>query len=82
MGRTNKSTSPQRRRGAALESALLEAAWAELEEHGYGRFTMEGVARRAETSRPVLSRRWTGRAELAVAAIGRHFSLNPFTSRT
>jgi AcrR family transcriptional regulator len=77
MGESMKSVSPHRRRGAALEDALLEAAWAELEEHGYGGFTMEGVARRASTSRPVLSRRWTGRAELAVAAIGRHFALNP-----
>lgn len=69
----------QRRRGATLEDALLKAAWAELEEHGYAGLTMEGVARRAGTSRPVLSRRWTGRAELAVAAIGHHFALNPIS---
>jgi len=67
----------QRRRGAALEDALLEAAWAELEEHGYPGFTMEGVAKRASTSRPVLARRWAGRAELALAAIGRYFAHHP-----
>lgn len=77
MRRNVECEPPQRRRGAALEDALLKAAWAELEEHGYAGLTMEGVARRAGTSRPVLSRRWTGRAELAVAAIGRHFALNP-----
>lgn len=57
-----------RRRGAELEAAILDAAWAELGEHGYGRFTMEGVAARAGTSKPVLYRRWSSRAELALAA--------------
>lgn len=69
--------STQRRRGTALKEALLEAAWAELEEHGYANFTMEGVALRAGTSRTVLSRRWGKRAELAVAAIGHYFALHP-----
>lgn len=68
---------PQRRRGAALDDALLEAAWAELEAHGYACFTMDGVARRAGTSRPVLARRWSRRAELAVAAIGHYLARNP-----
>lgn len=67
----------QRRRGAELEAALLESAWAELEQHGYAGFTMEGVAQRAGTSRSVLSRRWTARAELALAAIGHHFAHHP-----
>jgi len=68
---------PQRRRGAALEEALLDAAWSELVDHGYADFTVDGVARRAGTSRSVLARRWIGRAELAVAAIGRYFALHP-----
>lgn len=38
-------------------------------EDGYGRFTMEGVVKRAGTSRPVLYRRWANRADLAIAAI-------------
>lgn len=61
-----------RRRGAALEEALLDAAWRELVEVGYGRFTIEGVAARAGTSRPVIYRRWPDRSELAIAAV-RHF---------
>jgi AcrR family transcriptional regulator len=61
-----------RRRGAALEEALLEAAWQELIAVGYARFTIEGVAARAGTSRPVIYRRWPDRSELAVAAV-RHF---------
>ncbi|WP_372505777.1 TetR/AcrR family transcriptional regulator [Actinomadura madurae] len=37
----------ERRRGAALEKALLDAAWDELAEHGYARFTVDAVVRRA-----------------------------------
>src|SRR3954468_4100254 len=62
-----------RRRGAELEEALLEAAWQELTAAGYGRFTFEGVAARAGTSRPVIHRRWPQRSDLAIAAL-RHFS--------
>lgn len=67
----------QRRRGADLEKALLEAAWAELMEHGYAGLTMEGVAARAGTSRPVLARRWEGKIELAIAAIRQQMAKNP-----
>jgi AcrR family transcriptional regulator len=58
-----------RRRGSALEDALLDAAWDELREAGYARLTMEGVAQRAGTSRPVLARRWPTRLQLVVAAL-------------
>jgi AcrR family transcriptional regulator len=60
-----------RRRGAALEDAILDAVWAELAEAGYQRLTLEGIAARARTSRPVLSRRWRSRAELVAAAAAR-----------
>ncbi|WP_433259814.1 TetR/AcrR family transcriptional regulator [Actinosynnema sp. CS-041913] len=66
-----------RRRGAELEQAILDAAWAELSEVGYARFTVEGVAARAGTSKPVLYRRWKGRAELALAAWGRRVPASP-----
>ena len=61
-----------RRRGPALEDALLDAAWAELREYGYARLTMEGVAQRAGTSRPVLARRWPTRPQLVIAALRRY----------
>jgi len=60
---------PTRRRGAALESDLLDAAWAELRAVGYAHLTMEGVASRARTGKQVLYRRWSNRAELVVAAL-------------
>lgn len=72
-----EKTQVQRRRGAALESAVLEAAWQELMEKGFAQFTLEGVAKRAETSRPVLHRRWPGRLPLATAAMGHHVSGHP-----
>jgi AcrR family transcriptional regulator len=69
----------ERRRGDALEEAILGAAWAELFDRGYAGFTMEAVATRAGTSRPVLSRRWQTRADLAVAAIGCYMRKNPIS---
>jgi AcrR family transcriptional regulator len=66
-----------RRRGVQLEDAILDAAWAELQECGYPGLTLDGVARRAGTSRPVLSRRWPSRPALATAALGRHMAQNP-----
>jgi AcrR family transcriptional regulator len=59
-----------RRRGEALESAILRAVLEELAELGYARLTIDGVARRAQTSTPVLYRRWPTRAELVLAAVG------------
>jgi len=61
-----------RRRGEALEAALLDAAWDELQAAGYQAMTMEAVADRAGTSRAVLYRRWPKKAELVVAAMRRH----------
>ena len=58
-----------RRRGAALEAALHDAAWNELQSVGYAKLTMERVADRAQTSRAVIYRRWSSRHELVIAAM-------------
>ena len=58
-----------RRRGNALERAILRAAWEELAAVGYRDLTMDGVAARARTSKPVLYRRWPHRAEFILAAL-------------
>jgi AcrR family transcriptional regulator len=68
----NATIKAERRRGAALEEAILTAAWDALIEDGFTNLTLEAVAKRAGTSRPVLHRRWPGRAELARAAILHH----------
>ena len=74
------STPPRRRRGAALDQALLTAAWEELMAGGYENLTMEAVADRAATSRPVIARRWPDRKSLAIAAIRHWFDHNPLAS--
>ncbi|MEV5963102.1 TetR/AcrR family transcriptional regulator [Kribbella sp. NPDC051952] len=57
-----------RRRGAALEEAILQAAVEELIEVGYRRLTMDSVAARAGTAKNVIYRRWPSRAALCIAA--------------
>ena len=72
MPLTDDARVPQRRRGAALESALLDAAWDELVEKGYDAFTIESVAERAQTARAVIYRRWATKPDLVRAAIAHH----------
>ena len=67
-------TAPRRRRGAQLESAILDAAWSQLLEGGYHGFTIDAVAERAGTSRSVLYRRWVDREALLDATLA--FGLN------
>jgi AcrR family transcriptional regulator len=57
-----------RRRGAALEQAILRATIDELLESGYAALTMDRVAQRAGTNKNAIYRRWPSRAALAVAA--------------
>lgn len=66
----------QRRRGSALELAILEAAWAVLIEAGYEGFTFEAVAERARTSRPVIYRRWPQREALLLATVSERWKTN------
>jgi AcrR family transcriptional regulator len=67
----------QRRRGEALEAALLEAAWDELVEVGFGKLTMESVAARARTGVAVLYRRWPRKDDLVLAAIEHVHATHP-----
>ncbi|MEV0584608.1 TetR/AcrR family transcriptional regulator [Nonomuraea sp. NPDC050310] len=60
-----------RRRGAALEEAILRAAAEELAESGYAGLTMDRVAARAGTNKNALYRRWPNRLALGVAAYRR-----------
>jgi AcrR family transcriptional regulator len=58
-----------RRRGKVLEAAIFEAVLQELAETGYVNFSIERVAAGADTSKPVLYRRWPTRARLVYAAL-------------
>lgn len=70
---------PRRRRGAELEDALLEATWAELTEHGYAALTLDSVAQRAGTSRPVIARRWPSKQDLVRATVERMMRRDPMS---
>jgi AcrR family transcriptional regulator len=77
MGNTAGNDSKQtRRRGAELESAILDAAWEQLIAEGYEHFTVDTVAVRARTSKPVLYRRWKTREDMLRAAVRRRGAAN------
>jgi AcrR family transcriptional regulator len=61
----------RRKRGLALEDAILDAAFEELSEVGYTAFTVESVAARARTGKASIYRRWPTKAELACEALVR-----------
>jgi AcrR family transcriptional regulator len=61
-------TGPPRRRGAALEEAILRAAAEQLTESGYAELTMDKVASRAGTNKNAIYRRWPNRLTLGIAA--------------
>ncbi|WP_216207342.1 TetR/AcrR family transcriptional regulator [Amycolatopsis aidingensis] len=73
MSQRGTETTPTRRRGAALENAITDAAWEVLVEQGYNGLTFETVAARAGTSKPVLYRRWPRREDLLLATLARHW---------
>ncbi len=58
-----------RRRGKVLEAAIFDVVFQELAETGYVNFSIERVAARAGTSKPVIYRRWRTRARLVYAAL-------------
>lgn len=59
----------RRRRGPALEAAILESAWAELSEAGYAGFSVEAVAARARTGKASIYRRWPTKQALVLDAL-------------
>jgi AcrR family transcriptional regulator len=66
---SSKETAGSRRRGTALEAAILDAGWDQLIEAGYERFTFDAVAARSSAARSVLYRRWPSRLDLLKAVI-------------
>ena len=61
----------RRRRGAELEDAICQAAFAELSDVGFAAFTIEAVAARAQTGKASIYRRWATKDELLMDAFCR-----------
>lgn len=68
---SSTGVSAHRRRGAELDSAILDAGWEQLLDAGYAGFTIDAVAARSASARSVLYRRWPTRLELLEAVIRR-----------
>ena len=52
-----------------VTDAIRRAFFTELAECGYGRLSIEGVARRAGVGKPAIYRRWPSKQDMAVALI-------------
>ncbi len=58
-----------RPRDKETERRILEVTVRLLAEEGYSRMSIDGVAAAAAVSKPTIYRRWSGKADLATAAI-------------
>ncbi|MEE8602700.1 TetR/AcrR family transcriptional regulator [Euzebya tangerina] len=58
-----------RPRDSSIDVAVLQAAQDQLAQRGYDAFSVAAVAEAAGTSRQAVYRRWSGKADLATAAI-------------
>ncbi|MGY0499797.1 TetR/AcrR family transcriptional regulator [Nocardia sp. FBN12] len=70
MGNTAGARTGGRVRSDAARADVLRASAEILEEHGYGRMTIEGVAARSGVAKSTIYRWWRSRAELAMDAYG------------
>jgi AcrR family transcriptional regulator len=61
-----------RPREAAIDEAILRAAWAELNRVGYASLTVTAVAERAGVKKPALYRRWPTKQVLTIDALARY----------
>ena len=52
-----------------VTAAIVAAVISELVERGYARLSMEGVAKRAGTSKSALYRRWPGKQDMVLAVL-------------
>lgn len=72
---TNEPSTDQPRIGRPRDEtrhqAILDAAIELVAEVGYDRMSMDAIASRARASKATIYRRWPGKAELVVEAVGR-----------
>jgi AcrR family transcriptional regulator len=62
------SSPPGRKRSATSRAAILDAAFAAMQEGGFGAFSIEGVAARAGVGKTTIYRWWANKGMLAVEA--------------
>lgn len=67
-GETSEPRRPGRPRDPEAGRAILEAAMAEIADHGFSGLTIDGVAARAGVSKATIYRRWSGKAALVLDA--------------
>lgn len=65
------SENVSRRRGAALENAILDQTWLLFQQIGYRKLTMDDVAHAAKTNKNAIYRRWPKKCYLVMAAVSR-----------
>ncbi|MFO0891466.1 MAG: TetR/AcrR family transcriptional regulator [Isosphaeraceae bacterium] len=61
-----------RPRSMETDEAILVTTLRHLAEHGYARMSLDAIAAEASTTKPTIYRRWSGKEELAIAALGRY----------
>ncbi|PPK61857.1 TetR/AcrR family transcriptional regulator [Actinokineospora auranticolor] len=62
---------PGRPRDPALDAAILRATFEFVEEEGYRRLSIEGIAARSGVHKQAIYRRYRSKGELVLAALGR-----------
>ena len=60
-----------RPRSTEADEAILATTLRHLSEHGYARMSIDAIAADANTTKPTIYRRWSGKEELAIAALAR-----------
>ncbi len=72
---------PGRPREAGYDKAILDVTLAILNDKGYARLTIDGVAAKAGVGRPTIYRRWPSKPALVIAALTQspRLSLTPDT---
>jgi AcrR family transcriptional regulator len=74
--------SPGRPRSRNADEAILDAALKLLTEQGYARMSLEGIAAAAAVSRPTLYRRWSSKADVAMAALAHRIDVEEIPTPT
>jgi AcrR family transcriptional regulator len=70
-GRTRRAPTGAARLRTELTDTIAEALLDELAEHGYGRLSMDAVARRAGVGKSALYRRWSSKQDMTIDVVSR-----------